>query len=53
MGLVLRQPIYEKDRMDPVDPAVRLELNREQLERFPRGYRHLAYLQSQLGYPVR
>jgi hypothetical protein len=29
------------------------ELNREQLERFPRGYRHLAYLQSQLGYPVR
>jgi hypothetical protein len=23
-GLVLHQPIYEKDRMDPVDPAVRL-----------------------------
>ena len=20
-GIVLRQPIYEKDRMDPVDPA--------------------------------
>ena len=20
-GLVLRQPIYEKDRLDPVDPA--------------------------------
>ena len=35
--LVLRQPIYEKDRMDPVDPAVQLELNREQLERFPRA----------------
>jgi hypothetical protein len=51
--LVLRQPIYEKDRMDPVDPAVQLQLNREQLERFPRGYRHLAYLQSQLGYLVR
>src|SRR5471030_1524726 len=26
-GLVLRQPIYEKDRADPVDPAARLELD--------------------------
>ena len=50
--LVLRQPIYEKDRLDPVDPAARLELDRAQLERFPEGYRHLAYLQSQLGYRI-
>ena len=26
-GIVLRQPIYEKDRMDPVDPAARLTLD--------------------------
>src|SRR5205085_8787793 len=24
-GIVLRQPIYEKDRLDPVDPAARVE----------------------------
>jgi hypothetical protein len=52
-GLVLRQPIYEKDRLDPVDPAARLELDQELLRRFPAGYRHLAYLQSRLGYEVK
>ena len=51
-GLVLRQPIYEKDRMDPVDPAARLELDRELLAQFPEGYRHLAYLQTRIGYAV-
>lgn len=52
-GIVLRQPIYEKDRMDPVDPAASLELDPERLARFPEGYRHLAYLQSLIGYPVK
>lgn len=52
-GFVLRQPIYEKDRMDPVDPAARLSLDRQLLERFPEGYRHLAYLQTQIGYEVK
>lgn len=52
-GLVLRQPIYEKDRLDPVDPAARLELDAETLARFPEGYRHLAYLQTQIGYDVK
>src|SRR3954447_8189013 len=42
-GVVLRQPIYEKDRIDPVDPAARLELDQTLLARFPEGYRHLAY----------
>jgi len=51
--LVLRQPIYEKDRLDPVDPAARLELDRAQLDRFPEGYRHLAYLQANIGYQVK
>jgi hypothetical protein len=52
-GFVLRQPIYEKDRMDPVDPAAKLELKPELLNAFPAGYRHLAYLQSEIGYPVK
>ena len=52
-GVVLRQPIYEKDRIDPVDPAARLALDRALLERFPEGYRHLAYLQTRIGYTVK
>ncbi|RJF64221.1 nuclear transport factor 2 family protein [Rhodopseudomonas palustris] len=52
-GFVLRQPIYEKDRMDPVDPAAKLTLDPALLARFPEGYRHLAYLQSGLGYPIK
>ncbi|MEW5424429.1 nuclear transport factor 2 family protein [Amorphus sp. 3PC139-8] len=51
--LVLRQPIYEKDRMDPVDPAAKMELDPELLARFPVGYRHLAYLQTKLGFTVK
>ncbi len=52
-GLVLRQPIYEKDRLDPVDPAAKLMLDRDLLARFPEGYRHLAYLQTKIGYRVK
>jgi hypothetical protein len=52
-GLVLRQPIYEQDRMSPVDPGLRIELDREALERFPVGYRHLAYLQVEQGLEVK
>jgi hypothetical protein len=52
-AIVLRQPIYEKDRMDPVDPAATLTLNRELLSAFPVGYQHLAYLQTQLGFTVK
>jgi hypothetical protein len=52
-GMVLRQPIYEKDRMDPINPAVQLSLDDALLSRFPEGYRHLAYLQTQIGYEVK
>jgi SnoaL-like domain len=52
-GLVLRQPIYEKDRLDPVDPAAQLQLDRNLLAQFPEGYRHLAYLQTRIGYKVK
>jgi hypothetical protein len=52
-GIVLRQPIYEKDRLDPVEPADRLALDKDLLARFPEGYRHLAYLQTRIGYKVK
>ena len=52
-AIVLRQPIYEKDRLDPVAPSVTVDLDAGLLERFPAGYRHLAYLQVQAGYPVK
>ncbi len=52
-GLVLRQPIYEKDRLDPLDPSAELVLNQDLLARFPEGYRHLAYLQTRIGYTVK
>jgi hypothetical protein len=52
-GLVLRQPIYEKDRLDPVDPAAKLQLDQDLLRSFPEGYRHLAYLQTKIGYKVK
>ena len=52
-AIVRRQPIYEKDRMDPVDPAAKLSLDPQLLARFPEGYRHLAYLQTRLGYTIK
>jgi hypothetical protein len=52
-GIVRRQPIYEKDRMDPLDPAAQLTLDAALLARFPEGYRHLAYLQTKIGYTIK
>jgi hypothetical protein len=51
-GMVFRRPIYEKDRLDPVDPSQTLQLDAQILERFPEGYRHLAYLQTSIGYEI-
>ncbi|MBW1803784.1 MAG: nuclear transport factor 2 family protein [Deltaproteobacteria bacterium] len=52
-GIVRRQPIYEKDRLDPVDPSAVLKLDAALLDRFPEGYRHLAYLQAKNGFKVK
>jgi hypothetical protein len=52
-GLVLRQPIYEKDRLDPVEPSAPIALDERLLKSFPEGYRHLAYLQTRIGYQVK
>ena len=52
-GIVRRQPIYEKDRIDPVDPAATLRLDQQALAALPEGYRHLAYMQELIGYKVK
>ena len=52
-GIVRRQPIYEKDRMDPLDPSESLKLDPDLLGSIPEGYRHLGYLQSRLGFSVK
>ena len=51
--LLHRQPIYEKDRLDPVDPGAQLRLDQQALAAMPEGYRHLAYIQTRLGYRVK
>jgi hypothetical protein len=52
-GMVLRQPIYEIDRMTPASPVPVPPLDAELLARFPEGYRHLAYVQTLVGYEVK
>ena len=52
-GVVLRQPIYEKDRMDAVPQGASPRLDEALLAQFPEGYRHLAYAQVQIGYSVK
>jgi len=52
-AIVRRQPIYEKDRLDPVDPSATLTLDAAVLAGFPEGYRHLGYLQHKNGFKVK
>jgi hypothetical protein len=52
-AIVRRQPIYEKDRLDPVEPGAKLALDPTLLARFPEGYRHLGYLQTKAGFNVK
>lgn len=51
--IVRRQPIYEKDRLDVIDPVASLTLDPELLTRFPVGYRHLGYVQTKAGFTVK
>ncbi len=51
--LLHRQPIYEKDRIDPIDPAATVTLDAARLAELPEGYRHLAYIQQRIGYTVK
>ena len=52
-AIVRRQPIYEKDRLDPLEPGASLKLDRDLLAKFPEGYRHLGYLQTKAGFNVK
>jgi hypothetical protein len=50
--ILRRGVIYEKDRLDPVRPDVVLKLDDAVLQRFPEGYRHVAYVQTKRGMVV-
>jgi hypothetical protein len=52
-GMVLRQPIYEQDRLNPVSGGAAPALDPQRLGAFPVGYRHLAYIQTMIGYDVK
>ena len=47
-----RVPIYERDRLDPVDPSASVKLDAAELARYPDAYRHVAYLQASRGVAV-
>ena len=47
--ILQRVPVYEKDRLDPVDPAASLTLDSDALALLPEGCRHLTYMQSRAG----
>lgn len=48
-ALLLRQPVYEKDRLDPVLPGAFPTLDEAFLAGFPEGYRFTAYAPVTLG----
>ena len=52
-AIVERQPIYEKDRLDPLDPAKMPKFDPEVYNSIPMGYRHLGYIQVKRGLPVK
>ena len=52
-AIVERQPIYEKDRLDPLDPAQMPKFDKAVYESIPSGYRHLGYIQVKRGLPVK
>jgi len=47
--ILKRVPVYEKDRLDVVDPTATLSIDREVLARQADGCRHLTYMQSRGG----
>ena len=50
--ILRRGVIYEKDRIDTVRPGAPLVLDEAVLQRFPEGYRHIAYVQTRRGLNV-
>jgi hypothetical protein len=52
-GIVLRQPIYERDMAFVADPSTTTTFEPRKLAEYPQGYAHLAYMQNELGYQIR
>ena len=52
-GITNRQPIYEMDRLDPINTSQHVELDAAKLASLPTGYRHLAYVQQAIGLDVK
>jgi len=50
--LYMRHVIYELDQMIPTEPGRRIELDRDLLNSFPEGYRHMGYMFRQAGIEV-
>jgi hypothetical protein len=50
--IVVRQPIYEHDRLDPVDRTEHLRLDRTRLASYPDGCRHMLYAQHCNGISI-
>jgi len=51
-GLVYRETICDKDRIDAVSANQEINLDENLLGQFPQEYKHLAYLQTSVGYNV-
>ena len=51
-GLLARQTIYDRDRVDPVVPGEVPQLDQALLTSFGEAYRHLAYLLVRRGFQV-
>jgi len=51
-GLMMKDTIFDKDRIDPVHMGDKVELDQKLLNSFPEGYRYLGYLQTSIGYKV-
>lgn len=47
-----REPIYDKDTLQTVAPGDSVTLDPDGLARQPRGFRHLAYVQTALGLQI-
>jgi hypothetical protein len=52
-SVTLRQPIYERDRMTPLNSNQSVNLDQDILSGYPIGYQNLAYFQQGLGYNVK
>ena len=47
-----REPIYDKDTIQAVEPGVTLHLDPDVLAKQPIGFRHLAYVQAAGGLDI-